>query len=162
MCVLCGWAVLKVTARARLWQMEYQRQLSYGRLAEILGDSDGAIESDQLMRMLGLRPAATRAYAVLPAETKSILEAYAAGVNAYLASRPRLPIEFLLLGHRPAPWQPIDCIMLSKLTSLDLSGNLHAELERFRLLVNAQLPWSRVSGWCRNRTVSVRGVYRCT
>jgi len=49
----------------------------------------------------------------LPEETRAILRAFSAGINAVIEdSRDRLPIEFDLLGYRPEPWTPIDCLTI--------------------------------------------------
>src|SRR5713101_3781817 len=62
------------------------------------------------------------------------LEAYAAGVNAFLASRSgALPPEFLLLGFAPEPWRPADSLVWGKLMDLLLAGNYRGELLRARL-----------------------------
>ena len=99
-----------VTARARLWQMEFQRRVGAGRLAEVVGKQ--GLVTDKQMRVLGVYAAAQRTYDdALSQEVKEIIDAYTAGVNAYLTSHPRLPIEFILLGHTPEPWKPADSLV---------------------------------------------------
>ena len=93
-------------AQDRLWQMEFQRRVARGRLAEFIGDK--AYDTDRLMRTLGLGRAADRAVSLTDPETRGLLEAYAAGVNAYLASKPVLPLEFHVFGIDPEPWTPAD------------------------------------------------------
>jgi penicillin amidase len=83
-----------------------------GRLAEVLGPR--GLESDVLHRTLGLAQIAEAEWHSLPGETRDLLAAYAAGVNALLeASQDRLPIEFDLLGYRPEPWSPVDCLAVA-------------------------------------------------
>ena len=78
-----GWfAMGYVHAQDRLWQMEFQRRIGEGRLAEFLGER--AYDVDRLMRTLGIARLAQRIVARLDAGTVANLEAYAAGVNAYL------------------------------------------------------------------------------
>src|SRR5262245_61962464 len=107
------------------------RRIGAGRLSEIIGR--GALETDRLMRTLGLRRAAQANHAHLDGDTRATLDAYAAGVNALLATRPVLPPEFLLLRVRPEPWSAVDSISWLKVMAWDLGGNWRNELLRMRL-----------------------------
>src|SRR5262245_17641404 len=69
-----------VHAQDRLWQMEMNRRIAAGRLSELLGP--GALESDRVLRTLGIRRVAEANLQRFDAETLRLLEAYAAGVNA--------------------------------------------------------------------------------
>jgi len=120
-------------AQDRLWQMEFQRRIGAGRLAEVLGEA--ALPTDRFLRTLGAYRAAEQAYLNLPADLKAIVDAYVDGINAYLASNPPLPLEFKLLGFEPEPWTPADVLVWQKMMSYDLSGNYEEELLRYRLLV---------------------------
>jgi penicillin G amidase len=120
-----------VHAQDRLWQMEMNRRIGSGRLAEILGP--GALETDRFMRTLGLRRVAGENLRHYDAETRGLLDAYAAGVNAFLAGRPVLPPEFWLLNISPEPWSALDSIVWTKVMALDLGGNWRSELLRMRL-----------------------------
>jgi penicillin amidase len=120
-----------VHAQDRLWQMEVSRRIGFGRLAEILGPN--ALEADRFMRVLDLRRVAEANFAHYDAETQRLLDAYAAGVNAYLAQRPVLPPEFWLLGVTPEPWSPLDSIVWTKVMAWDLGANWRSELLRMRL-----------------------------
>jgi penicillin amidase len=120
-----------VHAQDRLWQMEMSRRIGSGRLAEILGPS--ALEADRFMRTLGLRHVAAENLRRYDAETRRVLEAYAAGVNAFLTSGPVLPPEFWLLNVSPEPWSVLDSIVWTKVMAWDLGGNWRAELLRLRL-----------------------------
>ena len=65
------------------------------------------------MRTIGLHRIAADETARLPAETAARYEAFAAGVNAFIAAcRDLPPIEFDLLDYRPEPWRPLDSIAL--------------------------------------------------
>ncbi|MGH9804201.1 MAG: penicillin acylase family protein [Candidatus Acidiferrales bacterium] len=103
-----------VHAQERLWQMDLLRRQARGQLAEIFGRA--AIELDKENRLLGLGSVADRGVENLDDETRAQLQAYARGVNAYIESRSGplafsgLPIEFVLLGYRPEPWQPGDSL----------------------------------------------------
>ncbi len=120
-----------VHAQDRLWQLEMNRRIAAGRLAEILG-TDG-LETDRFIRTLGVREAARANFARLDADTRAALEAYAGGVNAFLATRPVLAPEFLLLRIRPEPWSGVDSLSWLKMMAWDLGGNWRNELLRMRL-----------------------------
>ena len=129
-----------VHAQDRLWQMEMSRRIAAGRLAEIVGP--GALESDRFLRTLGVRRSAEANLRTLDTETRKLLEAYAAGVNAFIASDPVLPPEFRLTGARPEPWLPADSIAWVKMMAWDLGGNWRNELLRMRLAKT--LPLARI------------------
>lgn len=120
-------------AQDRLWQMEMNRRIGQGRLAELFGRE--ALDTDRFMRTLGLYHRARQDVAALDPETRQMLEAYAGGVNAFLETRrTSLPPEFLILGTKPEPWQPADTLVWLKLMALDMGYNWRVELGRFLLL----------------------------
>jgi penicillin amidase len=128
-------------AQDRLWQMEMSRRIAAGRLAEILGA--GALETDRFLRTLGVRRAAEANLRQLDAVTRKLLDAYAAGVNAFLATDPVLPPEFWLTGARPEPWSPVDSVGWVKMMAWDLGGNWRSELLRMHLAKT--LPMARIN-----------------
>ena len=101
-----------VVARDRLFQLYLQSQAASGRLTEIAGAR--ALPLDREMRNLGLPRAAARAVATDTGVAMSYAQAYADGVNAYVAQMPaaELPLEFRLSGMRLRPWAPIDAFHL--------------------------------------------------
>jgi penicillin amidase len=120
-----------VHAQDRLWQLDINRRIGAGRLAELIGRP--GVETDRFMRTLGVRRAAEANLPHLDAQTRRHLEAYAAGVNAFLATNPVLPPEFLLTRSRPEPWSPVDSLTWLKVMAWDLGGNWRNELLRMRL-----------------------------
>jgi penicillin amidase len=123
-----------VHAQDRLWQMELQRRMGAGRLSEVLGEV--TLPVDRLTRTLGLNRAAEDELASLPAETRRALDAYAAGVNAYMRQRTgQWSLEFTLLRFQPQPWRPVDSLYWAKFLTLILSGNWASETLRARLAV---------------------------
>ncbi|MBF0375770.1 MAG: penicillin acylase family protein, partial [Alphaproteobacteria bacterium] len=120
-----------VHAQDRLWQMEAQRRLGAGRLAELVGEA--AVPTDRFMRILGLYRLAEGSLAAMSPEARAVFEAYAAGVNAFLAQGRTLPPEFLVLRHRPEAWAPADSLVWGRLMAMRLSGNWREELLRARL-----------------------------
>src|SRR5215213_4372317 len=100
------------TAQDRLWQMDLFRRTARGELAEILGAGPGniAIDQDKLHRTYGFAQAAEAEVAAASPRTRTMLEAYARGVNAYAASLdPKsMPPEFQVLQYSFRPWTPAD------------------------------------------------------
>ena len=77
-----SFAVGFMHARDRLWQLEMNRRIGRGELAEILGPK--ALETDKFLRTLGVHRAAKAQFDGFPTEAKALLQAYADGVNAYV------------------------------------------------------------------------------
>ncbi len=98
-----------VHAQDRLWQMQMNKRIVAGRLAEILGPS--ALDTDRFLRTLGVRRNAEAILAQMPSDARAVLQAYADGVNAFIDTRKSaLPPEFLIVGTRPEHWQPVDTL----------------------------------------------------
>jgi len=126
-----GWyAIGYAHAQDRLWQMEFQRRVADGRLSEFLGEL--SYDTDRLMRTVGMSRTANAIVAKLDPETRAALDAYAAGVNGYLASDPVLPIEFQVFRIKPQPWKPADSVSWLLVMAWDLSANWRTELGRLR------------------------------
>ena len=124
-------------ARDRLSQMTLLRAVGSGRLAELAGPD--AVPLDRMMRTLGLRRLAEADAAAASPELRELLEAYAAGVNAWTSSRGRLAsLEAPLLGP-PAPWTPADTMLWGRVLALWLSTNERAELARLALAAHIDL-----------------------
>jgi len=138
-----------VHARERLAQMDLMRRAAAGEVAEIAGPA--ALPLDRMMRTFGLRVRAAADYPVLPADTRALLEAYARGVNAWIAARGRLSAaEFLWLG-APRPWSPVDSLLWGRTMGVWLSGNWRSELARLSLAGRVPDPviealWPRAAG----------------
>ncbi len=93
----------------RLFQMETLRLLSQGRLAELFGAR--ALDVDKLFRTLDLHGIGRRHLAQASPDVRAAFDAYARGANAALRELGgRLPPEFALLGHRPAPFAADDFV----------------------------------------------------
>ncbi len=124
-------------ARDRLSQMTLLRAVGSGRLAELAGPD--AVPLDRMMRTLGLRRLADADAAAATPEVRALLEAYAAGVNAWTAARGRLAsLDAPLLGP-PAPWTPADTMLWGRVLALWLSTNERAELARRALAAHIDL-----------------------
>jgi penicillin amidase len=120
-----------VHAQDRLFQMDLQRRVGAGRLSEVVGDA--AVGTDRLMRTLGIYRHAAASVSAASPEFRAVLDAYSAGINAFLHSGKTLPVEFTMLGYRPQDWTPADSLVIGKLLAWQLSGNYRQELLRARL-----------------------------
>ncbi|WP_353827251.1 penicillin acylase family protein [Agromyces sp. SYSU T0242] len=128
-----------VHAQDRFWEMDFRRHVTAGRVAELFGESQ--VPTDTFIRTLDWRGVATREYEQMDEATRGLYEAYADGVNAYLAERsaPELSLEYSVLalqrpGYRPEPWTPVDSIAWLKAMAWDLRSNLGDEIDRAVLL----------------------------
>ncbi|MGV3763296.1 penicillin acylase family protein [Parapedobacter sp.] len=103
-----------VIARDRLWQMEFYTLVAAGRLTEVVGSA--ALEYDRFNRRLGMARTAAAISGRLASDTVAsrILEAYAAGVNAYIEQLDYkdFPVAYKLLNYAPEPWSPYKSILM--------------------------------------------------
>ncbi|MCU0889194.1 MAG: penicillin acylase family protein, partial [Rubritepida sp.] len=114
-------------AQDRLFQMELNRRRALGRSAEWLGPA--AFPADALARRLGVEAASRRDAAALGAAAREMIDAYAAGVNAFIAGGAPLPLEYRLLGAEPEPWEGWHCIAVMRRLGL-LMGSVWFKLWR--------------------------------
>jgi penicillin G amidase len=135
-----------VHAQERGWQLEFNRRVMHGELSEVFGDA--TLETDKLMRTLGIARAAQMQWDGLPAEAKDALRAYADGITTYYASTSQaLAPEFHLLGVKPggggAPWTPQDSVGWLIMMALDLGGNWSNEFARLNAaqVLNTRQLW---------------------
>jgi len=136
-----------VHAQDRFWEMDFRRHVTSGRLSELFGASQ--VETDAFIRTLGWRRVAEQELELISADTLGYLEAYAEGVNAYLAQRSgaALSLEYAVLGlqnagYQPEPWTAADSTAWLKAMAWDLRGNMEEEILRVQLasrLSDAQL-----------------------
>jgi penicillin amidase len=108
-----------VHAQDRLFQMDMERRLARGELAEIYGDK--ALAADRLFRHLGFAARAEGLLAALPERTKRIARAYCAGVNEAMATLGAWPVEFRLLRAAPRQFTPEDIVAIGLLKSFGLA-----------------------------------------
>ncbi|MDA2805064.1 penicillin acylase family protein [Nocardiopsis suaedae] len=130
-----------VHAQDRFWQMHFNRMTTAGRLAEMFGEEQ--VETDVYLRTMGWRRVAEQEYGLLEPDTRAYLDAYADGVNAYLAERDggELGLEFSVLAalapdHEVEEWTPTDSLAWLKAMAWDLRGNMEDEIERASLLAS--------------------------
>ncbi len=118
-----------VTAQDRLWQMDAFRRNANGELAEVMGSA--LVKHDTLQRVLGIRRTAERIWANSPADQRARFEAYARGVNLYIADHgDTLPAEFRLLAYKPKPWTGVDSISVGLMMVQTLDTHWEDKLSR--------------------------------
>lgn len=122
------------TAADRLSQMDFMRRTARGELAEILGTGPNnyVVDQDKLHRTYGFIQAAEAEYANASPRSRTLLEAYARGVNAYASSLdPKSrPPEFQILNYEFRPWTPQDSLAVVKLFFEALSDTWRLDLMR--------------------------------
>ncbi len=127
-----------VAAQDRFFQMDMRRHITAGRLSELVGS--GAVKTDTVIRTMGWRKVAEQELGMLDPSTRQYLQAYAAGVNDYLADKSpsQISLEYVVLGQSVplAPiekWDQVDSLTWLKAMAWDLRGNYEDELARARL-----------------------------
>ena len=120
-----------VHAQDRFFQMDLQRRQPAGELAALVGPR--ALVLDEESRRHRLRDVAQRAFEQTEPSYRAVLEAYAEGVNAGLASLGAVPPEYLLLRATPEPWRPEDSI----LTVLAMFNTLQGRQALFEQTIGA-------------------------
>ena len=120
-------------ASERLFQMELNRRVGQGRLAEVFGPDRLGV--DRFVRTLGFYREAESSFSALAPWAQKRLQAYADGVNAFLDTHKNaLPPEFLIVGDTPEPWKPANSLVWGKLMALQLSANYQIEALRAHLI----------------------------
>jgi penicillin amidase len=128
-----------VHAQDRFYQMDFWRHIGSGRLSEMFGKSE--VDTDIFLRTLGWERVAQQELINMSSDERALLQAYADGVNAYLAGHKgaALSLEYAVLklltrGYSPEPWQPVQTLTWGKVMAWDLSSQGKSEAERAILL----------------------------
>ena len=143
-----------VTARDRLWQVDFQTRAAAGRLAEIVGPD--AVDFDRAQRRLGMMYGAEINAASMGSDPRTSLkvQAYTDGYNAWLDQlRPRdYPVEFKIFDSKPESFSPLSAALLLMNMSQTLSAGTRAHAQTnaralldedvYRLLYPDELPWT--------------------
>ena len=114
-------------ASTRLWQMERMRRVFRGTTAELFGEE--SVHVDKFSRHIGFFSKAKESLPLLREEERDVLDAYSAGVNAFLdnisliggktCTANLLPPELKVLGvSKLEPWEPADTLALARLMGL--------------------------------------------
>ncbi len=140
-----------VAARDRLWQMDLWRKRGLGEMARDFGPSFA--EGDQMARAVLFRGDMYREWLAYGSDAKRVAESFVAGVNAFVAETERdpqrLPLEFRLLGYKPARWSAEDVV---RIRHHGLTLNFGSEVERASLYCrfgNGDQDVGRRADWLR-------------
>ncbi|MEI3843307.1 MULTISPECIES: penicillin acylase family protein [Microbacterium] len=124
-----------VHAQDRFFEMDFRRHVTSGRVAELFGASQ--VETDKFLRTLGWHEIAQQEVDAMDETTRSYYEAYAEGVNAYLAENTgaEASLEYAVIGmtnpdYTPEPWEPADSVAWLKAMAWDLRTNIEDETTR--------------------------------
>ncbi|MCR2783018.1 MULTISPECIES: penicillin acylase family protein [unclassified Microbacterium] len=124
-----------VHAQDRFWEMDFRRHMTAGRLSELFGESQ--LPTDLFLRTLGWHEIAEQEVAALDDETRGYYDAYADGVNAYLADHQgsAASFEYAVLGlqnpdYAIEEWTAVDSIAWLKAMAWDLRSNVETETDR--------------------------------
>ncbi len=110
-------------AQDRLWQLDYLRRWADGRLAQVFGPDK--LGEDIVAHTIGVPELAAVMLEHAHPESREMFEAFAAGVNAWMAALPAgLPVEFELLDYEPEPWAAVDSVAILKRWTWYLTGRL--------------------------------------
>jgi len=116
-----------IAAQDRLFQMETIRLFASGRIAELAGEKAKAI--DVRMRTLGFYRNAKKHAALLNDETRTFLQKYVDGVNAFIETRPaNLHLEFKLAGIKPSAWTIADSLTILYYMGWGSAANFKSEI----------------------------------
>ena len=121
-------------AQERYFQMDLLRRKAAGELAELFGAR--AVEADKLARVHRFRARASEFVEQLPADQRTVLRHYVAGVNAGLRQLHARPFEYSLLLTAPAPWKEEDVLLvnMAMYLMLQVRNEPHPELIRQKLI----------------------------
>lgn len=135
-----------VHAQDRFWEMDFRRHVTAGRLSELFGKT--TLDTDKAVRTMGWRRVAQQELNLVGPQTRSYLEAYAQGVNAWLKAHKDTStqsLEYAVLGfqrtgYNPEPWTPLDSLSWLKAMAWDLRSNMEDELGRARAATKVSKP----------------------
>jgi penicillin amidase len=127
----------------RFFQMDLIRRQAAGELSELVGAA--AIDVDKRYRFHRFRTRAQTVYEAATDAERQLMEAYAAGVNAGLASLEARPFEYFVLGSGPQPWTAQDSLLAVYAMYMQLN-DARASKETRRGLAHRVLP-AEVYAW---------------
>jgi penicillin G amidase len=110
-----------VHAKFRLSEMDAERRLGEGRLAQLAGPAD--LASDEFELRLGLLRTAQNEWAHTTGPARQALLAYSRGVNddiAQVRAAGDWPALFTLTGTYPRPWTPVDSLVIQGVLTQEL------------------------------------------
>jgi penicillin G amidase len=104
-----AWVLGYLHAQERFFQMDGQRRLAAGELAELAGTA--VLMQDREHRLHRFRTRATAVLAAMTPDEQAVLDAYVSGVNRGLSDLGAAPFEYMFLRSTPAPWTAEDTLL---------------------------------------------------
>ncbi|MEQ8404267.1 MAG: penicillin acylase family protein [Oceanicaulis sp.] len=117
-------------ASERFFQMDLMRRYMRGRLAALFGAD--YVRADARTHTLGYPILAERLVETMAPETRTVMDAYVAGVNARLAKGAVAP-EYLIVRASPEPWTVEDTAAVMLSFADDLAAGQGEDIDRARL-----------------------------
>ena len=127
----------------RFFQMDLIRRQAAGELSELVGAA--ALNADKHYRFHRFRARAQAAYDASTTAERDLMERYAEGVNAGLASLDARPFEYYVLRAEPREWSPVDSLLAVYAMYVQLNDT-GADNEICRGLAHRVLP-AEVYAW---------------
>lgn len=142
------------TAQDRLWHMDADRHQALGRWSEFVGAS--GLPRDRLLRAVGMGRTAKLDYEAASFDAKRMIDAYTAGVNAFLDQTQTLPIEYKILAQTPERWENWHCLAVYKFRNT-LLGTFEPKLFQMGLVkeIGAEKVASLIKGYPKGHLVTV-------
>ncbi|MDG2422519.1 MAG: penicillin acylase family protein [Phycisphaerales bacterium] len=128
-----------IHARDRFFQMDMMRRFASGEMAALGGKI--VLDLDRQARIYRGRKTCKAIFDALSDREKGILESYTQGVNAGLASMDDIPPEYQMFRGTPAPWTPVDSLLVNFSMTMTLTSGSSVELDRWALHRNGSKEW---------------------
>lgn len=120
-----------VAAQDRLFQLDLWRRIAVGETAAVMGPA--GLERDRFARLLRYRGDMQAEWGSYSPDTREIATAFTDGINACIDHLgQRLPVEFGILGVKPARWRPED--VLGRMSGITMVRNFTNEVKRAALV----------------------------
>lgn len=122
-----------VQAQDRLWQMELNRRTAKGTLSELFGEI--ALDTDRAVRTFGFKRLAVGDWDLYDDFTREVITSFTRGINSFIErNSSRLPVEFSLIRHTPALWDPVDSLSFMRIMVWQLSHAWYSEIVRSQVI----------------------------
>lgn len=114
-----------VNAQDRLFQMEFNRRIGQGRIAEIAGE--GQLSKDLFLRAVGFYDLSKKYMQIIDPQYRRLFQRYADGVNHYLDTKgPNIYMR--LMGIKKEKWTAADPLVVSQMLNWSLAYNMKHEI----------------------------------
>ncbi|HNP36983.1 MAG TPA: penicillin acylase family protein [Woeseiaceae bacterium] len=127
----------------RFFQIDLIRRQAAGELSELFGEV--TVQTDKQHRFHRFRALANQVLEHALPSDRALIERYAEGVNAGLASLAARPFEYFVIGHKPEKWRAEDSILVVYAMFMQLNdARARQDVRRgyaYRVLPTAVYDW---------------------